>query len=485
MVCVCLCHVILGYRYKTLASPRTPLPSHNSFATTLITTQLYHIPTNTMCPRNFLPQALAALLRSSSTSTPSSVAAAFSPPSSHLSKRHNNFGLGYRKYSSLDTDIIVDATDNTNSIINRPSLEEIESCKSFDSFGDILPISNQEKKDTSFDTTTSKLTQEGGIWSSHTKKKKDSEKDTEDNEQQYDTAINLFGFEENTDAFAAGISSLTWFEGDANSAVEVIRPRIKEILHANPWLLGSLRGSSPMRLEYNANIEPTTSDIDTVFQFFSLQDTSSLPDVTGKLKYGMHLTELNQVTQLYDLVLEPSKHLVNTNKPLFKISLIPESNEFKRFALVVSLSHRIADGATFYNLYQMLDPTSEIHTIDPTRKLDVLESIDNLTGKNKDEEGITGTYFKLLFVRDKMRSLLRKSIGLSEGRPFNNVPSYLIRIISITPRPNMIHPSVNSTVLSSLQMMLSPRLVSTLQSQIKLTSTSEPCLSTSKGKYLI
>ena len=132
MVCVCFVSCILGYRYKTLAS-RTPLPSHNSFATTLITTQLYHIPTNTMCPRNFLPQALAALLRSSSTSTPSSVAAAFSPPSSHLSKRHNNFGLGYRKYSSLDTDIIVDATDNTNSIINRPSLEEIESCKSFDS----------------------------------------------------------------------------------------------------------------------------------------------------------------------------------------------------------------------------------------------------------------------------------------------------------------------------------------------------------------
>ena len=227
------------------------------------------MPTNTMCPRNFLPQALAALLRSSSTSTPSSVAAAFSPPSSHLSKRHNNFGLGYRKCSPLDTDIIVDTTDNTNSIICRPTLEEIESCKSFDSFGDILPISNHEKKDTSFDTK-SESTQEGGIWSSHTKEKT-NEKVIKDNAQQYDTVINLFDFEENTDAFAAGISSLTWFEGDANSAVEVIRPRIKEILHANPWLLGSLRGSSPMRLEYNANIEPDTSDVDTVFQFFSLQ----------------------------------------------------------------------------------------------------------------------------------------------------------------------------------------------------------------------
>jgi len=350
-----------------------------------------------MCPRNFLPQALAALLRSS-TSTPSSVAAAFSLPSSHLSKRHNNFKLGYRKYSPLDTDIIVDTTENNNNIINRPSLEAIEPCKSFDSFGDILPIINhQEKKGTSFDTTTSKPSQEDSIQSSPTEKKKNAEKVVvKDDKQQFDTVINLFDFEENTDAFAAGISSLTWFEGDANSAVEVIRPRIKEILTANPWLLGSLRGSSPMRLEYNANIEPTTSDVDRVFQFFSLQDTSSLPDLTGKLKYGMDLTEMNQVTQLYDLVLEPSKHLVNTNKPLFKISLVPESSEFKRFALVVSLSHRIADGATFYNLYQMIDPTSEIHAIDPTRKLDVLESIDNLAGKNKDEEGITGTYFKLI-----------------------------------------------------------------------------------------
>ena len=244
--------------------------------------------------------------------------------------------------------------------------------------------------------------------------------------QEYDTSVDLDPFEENKASLESSISTLTWFEGDAYEAVHVIRSRIYDILRANPWLLGSLRGSSPMRLEYDSEVEPDESDLDKVFQFFSFRDDG--PDLTGSLVYGMQLTDMIRVAQLYDLILEPSKRLVNTNKSLFKISLVPESRDLKRFALIVSLCHRIGDGCTFYNIYQMLDPNSEIHALNPVRKTDVLESIETLMNK-KMEEGLTGAFVKLIFVRDKMRSSLRNSLGPG-GPTFNQRlflldPSYL------------------------------------------------------------
>jgi hypothetical protein len=226
--------------------------------------------------------------------------------------------------------------------------------------------------------------------------------------QEYDTSVDLHAFEENTASLEASISTLTWFEGDAYEAVHVIRSRMYEILRANPWLLGSLRGSSPMRLEYDSDIEPDESDLDKVFQFFSFRDDG--PDLTGILVYGMELTEMIRVAQLYDLILEPAKRLVNTNKPLFKISLVPESRDLKRFALIVSLCHRIGDGCTFYSIYQMLDPNAEIHALNPVRKEDVLEGIETLMNK-KMAEGVTGAFIKMIFVRDIMRSSLRNSLG--------------------------------------------------------------------------
>ena len=144
------------------------------------------------------------------------------------------------------------------------------------------------------------------------------------------TTINLNPFEEKVMALESSINTLTWFTGDVREAEQVLRPRIQDILRSNPWLLGSLNGSSPMRLVYT--IAPTKSDVDRVFQFF-LQDESSSEE--DKLKYGMAQQDNMRIARKCGLILEQSKRLVNTNKALFKVSLIPESE--KRFALVGEL----------------------------------------------------------------------------------------------------------------------------------------------------
>ena len=144
------------------------------------------------------------------------------------------------------------------------------------------------------------------------------------------TTINLNPFEEKVMALESSINTLTWFTGNVREAEQVLRPRIQDILRSNPWLLGSLHGSSPMRLEYDANINaPTESDVDRVFQFFLHDESTSDED---KLKYGMTQEDNMRIARKNGHILEQSKCLVNTNKALFKVSLIPEIEN--RFALV-------------------------------------------------------------------------------------------------------------------------------------------------------
>ena len=89
----------------------------------------------------------------------------------------------------------------------------------------------------------------------------------------------------------------------------------------------------------------------------------------------------------------------------------------------VSLSHRIADGATFYNLYQMLDPNEPLRALDPTRKPEVIEGIEALSNQ-KINSGVSGPIFNLLFTRDRMRNYLSGIFG--RGAPQFHHKTFLL-----------------------------------------------------------
>ena len=89
----------------------------------------------------------------------------------------------------------------------------------------------------------------------------------------------------------------------------------------------------------------------------------------------------------------------------------------------VSLSHRIADGATFYNLYQMLDPNEPLRALDPTRKPEVFEGIEALSNQ-KIDSGVSGPIFNLLFSRDRMRNYLSGIFG--RGAPQFHHKTFLL-----------------------------------------------------------
>eukprot|EP00929_Paragymnodinium_shiwhaense_P035124 TRINITY_DN19012_c0_g1_i1.p1 TRINITY_DN19012_c0_g1~~TRINITY_DN19012_c0_g1_i1.p1 ORF type:complete len:302 (-),score=45.49 TRINITY_DN19012_c0_g1_i1:350-1255(-) len=69
--------------------------------------------------------------------------------------------------------------------------------------------------------------------------------------------------------------------------------------------------------------------------------------------------------------------------PLFQVSLLTEcalEDAPKRFALVVTVTHVIADGHTFYALYKMLDQRSEPISLNATRAEDIDEKEEQLVG---------------------------------------------------------------------------------------------------------
>jgi hypothetical protein len=245
-----------------------------------------------------LALSIAKLLMNSHSSTSSTATAALAFSLSYSSTiqtirpvKHSIMQLGYRKHSHPDIDVL-------SSTMKSSDVSLSSSVASSDVALPSSPQTLRRLEDTSATTTTT-------------------------------TVINLNPFEEKAMALESSINTLTWFTGDVHEAEQVIRPRIQDVLRSNPWLLGSLRGSSPMRLGDNANIiEPTASDIDKVFQVFSFDDEW----MEEKLKYGMAQQDNMRIAHKYGFILEQSNRLVNTNKALFKVSLIEESEN--RFALV-------------------------------------------------------------------------------------------------------------------------------------------------------
>ena len=75
--------------------------------------------------------------------------------------------------------------------------------------------------------------------------------------------------------------------------------------------------------------------------------------------------------------------------------------------MIFSLSHRVGDGYTFYNLYKMLDPSGEIKSLNPNRKPKVIERIETVLGK-KMLEGIGGLWVTLLFIKSIILSKIRR-----------------------------------------------------------------------------
>ena len=86
------------------------------------------------------------------------------------------------------------------------------------------------------------------------------------------------------------------------------------------------------------------------------------------LHTGVNISEAISIATKEQLTVKPGKKLINKDEPIFKVSFVMNPNEQRNvFGMIVSLSHRVGDGYTFYNLYKMLDPRNKIKSLNRHR----------------------------------------------------------------------------------------------------------------------
>ena len=160
-----------------------------------------------------------------------------------------------------------------------------------------------------------------------------------------------------------GVASVTFYKGDFAAASSTLRAQFGAICAANPWLSGRLvkaKGSGGVTLRHPAAVTPDSAHVDALFSSIPSTDLAAegIPSLAPNKPYAKMMTELYQTKKL---IVENGLSLVDKDKPVTLLTLAESAPG--EFAMVFSISHGIADGRTYYEVLQMLQPGYEVRTL--------------------------------------------------------------------------------------------------------------------------
>lgn len=210
------------------------------------------------------------------------------------------------------------------------------------------------------------------------------------------TVVKLLPVEASIPApISPSIATVTYYQGDHNDFARKIRARVREILKANPWLTGRLDWSDRQAEEGNfvlvyddrssrnssvgeaSKIPPRNAEDDVdekvLDDHFQHDEKHNTNDTTPSLSFNTPLASVGTAAKPF--LVEAGYFCLRDppNKPLFRVCVVPDAeNPKKRFALVVSISHLIADGHTYYQIYNMLDQDASVVSLSPERHTKVM-----------------------------------------------------------------------------------------------------------------
>lgn len=161
-----------------------------------------------------------------------------------------------------------------------------------------------------------------------------------------------------------GVTTVTFYDGDLYTVLGTLGDRIAEIVRANPWLAGRLTKNAGVHdnvvcLEYPEKVDHAV--LDKVFQVRT--------DLKGKLDGAASFNEIMSTVN----GAEPACHLpvgaelLNTERT---VGLFTVFEMEKGFALVVSISHCLADGHTYYTIMDMIHDKNPVVAMNVDRKMD-------------------------------------------------------------------------------------------------------------------
>ena len=161
-----------------------------------------------------------------------------------------------------------------------------------------------------------------------------------------------------------GISTISYFRGDHAQAASALKEQLQLVAAANPWLCGRLvKGKDGTTLQHPT--VPSPAEIDAIFASSSAAESKAKIDFTldGNSKY------VDMCTALFKskVVVGNGYSLVAKCLPVTKLTVV-ESTKSGEFGVIFSISHVVADGRTYYEIFKMLQPGSDsVRSLDSTR----------------------------------------------------------------------------------------------------------------------
>jgi len=161
------------------------------------------------------------------------------------------------------------------------------------------------------------------------------------------------------------ISTITWCQGeDQGAATAVLKDRLQQVLKVNPWLVGTVVSRDGKNyLEYcdygdSSTKEEEEKRTSAIFRQLTADEASLTPKTP--------FDELGRMCVQANLI---SEFKFDRAKPVFQISIMPSASKEKTntFAIIVTMSHVVGDGDTYYRIYHMLLSGQSIVALDPQR----------------------------------------------------------------------------------------------------------------------
>ena len=190
------------------------------------------------------------------------------------------------------------------------------------------------------------------------------------------TVVYLLPDEKGRHLQTPSISTITFFDG--RLPVKQLRQRLFQTIKANPFLRSRLVHFEPDDMPRNSSGDKPAAGVCAVYPNEideEVDDLDCLKLVKNyNLRDNMNYEELIAQMDSYHAPL--GVNCIDRDLPLFRVTLI-ETEQEKRFAMVVSLSHTIADGFTFYKVYAMLNPAAPLEHIEIRRDFTFVDDMNN------------------------------------------------------------------------------------------------------------
>ena len=180
--------------------------------------------------------------------------------------------------------------------------------------------------------------------------------------------IQLLKDEEGGLLYEEGIATISFYKGPFKPTVEAIRAQLALVVASNPWVAGRLvTTGAGMRLKHPSS--PSAADVDALFTATSAEDSSGF-------KIKANASYVDMCTEMYNsgkVIIGGGNTLVDQDVGLTKLVLSEKSAG--EFALIFSMTHTVADGRTYYEIFQMLTPGAAVRALNVTRVLTFSEEV--------------------------------------------------------------------------------------------------------------